>query len=165
MGNERRPTAHGPEAAAALTRWHDIEAAVEELRGSAPGAIERCLRFLEEDPNFHGSGYLKEVIWRRLTHAEVAPRDRRRQEAVALRYLERRMTREFWCMARAMAEWGSAAFWDDVRSVAQTTDRATRRRAETMLAYEHGTAVGEAARHQVGRQASSDREAQRRARK
>src|SRR6266496_6066698 len=97
------------------TRWSDISTITASLRTSDPGAIQRAIDFLEEDPRFHGSGYYKEEIWRRLVHAGVHPKQRRRLESIALRYLDRRVTREFWCMARHMAERGSEAFWDDVR--------------------------------------------------
>jgi hypothetical protein len=137
----------------------------EGLRQSAPGAVERSLQFLEEDPNFHGSGYLKEAIWRRFMHTDAPPRQLRRLEAVALSYVGRRMTREFWYMARTMAERASYAFWEDVRAASQGPDRAQKRRAVTLLAYERGTAAGEAMRKEVWYEASKERSARRRSRK
>jgi hypothetical protein len=165
MSGDRRPTASDPEAEAAASRWYDLDEAIEEVRASVPAAVERALQFLAEDPNFHGSGYLKEAIWRRFMHVDAAPRQLRRLEDVALSYLERRMTREFWYMARTMAERASPAFWDDVRKASQVTDRAKKRRPVALLAYERGTAAGEAMREEVWYQASKERAARRRSRK
>jgi hypothetical protein len=109
--NERRPTAKGQAAAEASSRWHDIQQAIDELRNGTTAAIERRLGFLEEDPNFHRSGYLKETIWRRFMHLDAPAKQLRRLEDVALAYLGRRMTREFWYMARTMSERGSYGFW------------------------------------------------------
>jgi hypothetical protein len=157
MTGERYPTAKGPTAEAARTRWHDIDQTIEGLRQNSPAAVEQSLRFLEENPNFHGSGYLKEAIWRRFIHAEVPARQLRRLEDVALAYLERRMTREFWCMARTMADRGSEAFWKDVLRVTQATDRSRKRRATALLAYEKGTAAGESMRKEVWYEAAKAR--------
>ena len=109
--NERRPTAKGQAAAEASSRWHDIQQAIDELRNGTTAAIERRLGFLEEDPNFHRSGYLRETIWRRFMHLDAPAKQLRRLEDVALAYLGRRMTREFWYMARTMSERGSYGFW------------------------------------------------------
>jgi hypothetical protein len=165
MPGERRPTAKGSQAEAVRTRWHDIDLAIEGLRRSETNAIERCLQFLEEDPNFHGSGYVKEAIWKRFMNAEVPPRQLRRLEDVALAYLGRRMTREFWYMARTMAERASYAFWEAVRRETLSADRAVKRRATSLLAYEQGTAAGESVRKDVWYQAAKERSAQRRSRK
>jgi hypothetical protein len=165
MAGQRRPTAKGAEAEAVRTRWHDIDLATEGLRRSEPNAIERCLQFLEEDPNFHRSGYVKEGIWRRFMNAEVPSRQLRRLEDVGLAYLERRMTREFWYMARTMAERASYAFWEAVRRETLTGDRARKRRATALLAYEQGMAAGEAMREKVWYEAAQERSAQRRSRK
>jgi hypothetical protein len=162
MAGERRPTAKGPQAEAVRTRWHDIDLAIDGLRQSEVNAIERCLQFLEEDPNFHRSGYVKESIWRRFINAEVPPRQLRRLEDVGLGYLDRRMTREFWYMARTMAERASYAFWEAVKRETLSADRATKRRATALLAYEQGMAAGEAMRKEVWYQAAKERSAQRR---
>jgi hypothetical protein len=108
---------------------------------------------------------VKESIWRRFINAEVPPRQLRRLENVGLTYLDRRMTREFWYMARTMAERASYAFWEAVRRETLSADRATKRRAMALLAYEQGMAAGEAMRKDVWYQAAKERSAQRRSRK
>jgi hypothetical protein len=130
------------------------------VRDGDPAAIERCLTFLEADPKYFRSGYVKESIWRRFMHAPLADRQLRRLEDVALAYVGRRLTREYWYMARTMAETGSHAFWQEVRRLAEVSERTPARRATMLLAYEWGTAAGERMRRDVWYEAAVERRKQ-----
>lgn len=80
--------------------------------------IESAVAFLEEDPYFFRSGYMKEYIWSRLKRANLTSKQRRRVEQAALRYLEKRLRREFWSMARYVRQCGSDCFWRSVEELA-----------------------------------------------
>jgi hypothetical protein len=148
MGWKRKTPEQRSEEAVLQTRWSDIKGAAERIRAEAdPVAIDRGLAFLHADPKYHGSGYQKEVLWRRLTRAPLSRKQRAQLEDAALALLGRRLTREFWTMARAMSRVGTASFWDDVRRSTVAGDRAVRRRAAALSAYERGIAPGEAARY------------------
>jgi hypothetical protein len=114
----------------------EVDSALKNVRGGDPSAIERCLTFLEADPRYFRSGYVKESIWRRFMHAPLTDRQRRRLEDVALAYVGRRLTRQYWYMARTMAETGSHAFWREVRRLSEVSERTPARRATMLLAYE-----------------------------
>jgi hypothetical protein len=138
---------------AGWAEWGDIHSALQNVREGDAAAIERCLTFLEADPRYFRSGYVKESIWRRFMHAPLTDRQRRRLEDVALVYLSRRLTREYWYMARTMAETGSHAFWQEVRRLAEVSERTPARRATMLLAYEGGMAAGERMRRELGYEA------------
>jgi hypothetical protein len=142
---------------AGWAEWGDIHSALKNVRGGEPAAIERCLTFLEADPRYFRSGYVKESIWRRFMHAPLTDHQRRRVEDVALGYIGRRLTREYWYMARTMAETGSHAFWQEVRRLAEVSEWTPARRATVLLAYERGTAAGERMRRTVRYQSGQER--------
>ena len=128
-------------------RWLDISAVAEGIRQGQEPAIDRAISYLVEDPRYHGSGYEKERIWRRLAQATLSKKQLARLQDAALAHLNRRMTREFRAMSHAMALVGAAAFWDDVKRAQGSTDRATSRRATILLAYEGGITAGD--RHRL----------------
>jgi hypothetical protein len=128
------------------------DASLDALKRHEPHAISQAIDFLDADPMHHRSGYTKEEVWRRLRHAPLGQRDKARLEAIALRYLDRRLAREFWVMAATMAVIASATFWDRVREAASSATAPERmKRAAHLSAYEHGAAVGSRNRHQVRR--------------
>jgi hypothetical protein len=56
----------------------------ERLLGAEPEAIEEALDFLERDPYFFRSGYLRERIARRLARVDLAPPQKDRARAIVL---------------------------------------------------------------------------------
>ena len=149
MGWKRRTRAERLEKAVLITRWADIRQVTGAIRLGQPAAIDRAIAFLLEDPRYHGSGYLKEIIWRRLANASLTPKQRARLEEAAVALLDKRVTREFWTMARAHSRTGTAAFWDDVRVALNSPSPAVRRRATALLAYESGVQAGERAKRKL----------------
>lgn len=85
--------------------------------------IEVAIDFLEADPWHFRSGYQKEAIWDRLKKSELASRDLRRLEQVALSYLPRRAYRHFWYMARFVRLRAGENFWSAVERQSESTIR------------------------------------------
>lgn len=107
-------------------------------------ALEIALDYLEADPYCFGSGYRKEMLWKHLPRCPLKNRQISRLENIALSYTRRRMRREFWYMARAMARIGREAFWQEVREyAAQTSGRPEGVRAACLAAYAEGIDAGE----------------------
>jgi len=129
-------------------RWSDIEAVAQKVRQSHPDAVKRAIDYLVEDPRYHGSGYTKELLWRRLAAADVSQKERHRLEGAAIGYLHRRINREFWVMARYMAQLASRAFWDAIRDYVESGEGIIRRRATLLNAYEGGVSAGEKVKRQ-----------------
>src|SRR5262249_7008966 len=95
------------------------------------------------------SGYTKEEVWTRLRKAPLTPADKVRLEQIALRYLTRRVQREFWLMARAMSKLGSEEFWRNAVKLADSADEPTKSRASYLVHYRGGVAAGEAFRKKL----------------
>lgn len=98
------------------------------VRENDPAALEAAVRFLVADPYHFRSGYLKEYLWRWLPHCRLSTSARNRLEKAALHYLDRRISREFWNMCKAMTHLGSSEFWSQVslRARVQGTSEALR---------------------------------------
>jgi hypothetical protein len=74
---------------------------LDALKRHEPAAIQLGLDFLEADPWHFRSGYTKEEVWIRLRRAPLDKRERSRLEQVGLAYLDKKVGREFWVMARS----------------------------------------------------------------
>lgn len=122
---------------------------LDALKSHDIGSIADALDFLDADPMHFRSGYTKEEVWRRLGRAPLTPTDKIRLEQIALRYLMRRIAREFWLMARVMSKLGSAEFWNQVAQLANSLEEPTKSRALYLLNYRDGVAAGEAFRKQL----------------
>ena len=122
---------------------------LDALKSHDTEAIADALDFLDADPMHFRSGYTKEEVWRRLGGAPLTPADKIRLEQIALRYLMRRVEREFWLMARVMSKLGSAEFWNQVVTLADSLEEPTKSRASYLLRYRGGVAVGEAFRKRL----------------
>lgn len=92
------------------------EASLQALREGKDEGIEIALDFLEVDPRFFRSGYLKEQLWTQLRRCRFTRKQQPRLERVALAYTHRPIGREFWYMCRAMAQLATPGFWTEVRA-------------------------------------------------
>jgi hypothetical protein len=128
------------------------DASLDALKRHEPDAIRLAIDFLDADPQHFRSGYTKEEVWRRIRNAPLIQEDRARLEDVAMNYLNRRISREFWAMARAMSVIAAKEFWPRVRGVAESEKPPKRTRAEYFLAYEQGAAAGGRHRARVCRE-------------
>lgn len=98
-------------------------------------ALENALRFLTADPIHFRSGYLKEHLWRWLQHINLSQNKLDRLEIVALSYLNRRTSREFWNMAKAMHRLARPKFWLEVALTAEQLKSPSSIRASYLLAH------------------------------
>lgn len=97
------------------------------------GAIDPAIAFLEADPWSFRSGYHKQILWNKLKRASLTLTETGRLEAVALNYLEKRVRREFWHMARFVRARGSDSFWQTVETFATAEARSPRAIKATWL--------------------------------
>jgi hypothetical protein len=118
------------------------DASLDALKRHESGAIQLALDFLDADPHHFRSGCTKEEVWRRVRNAPLIAKDKLRLEEIAIRYLDRRISREFWAMARVMPVVASSKFWDRVRGLAESEGDPKKTRAAYLLVYEQGAAAG-----------------------
>ncbi|CAG0928534.1 hypothetical protein TFLX_00912 [Thermoflexales bacterium] len=125
------------------------EERLKALRVCDEVAITTALNFLEVDPYYFRSGYTKEYIWKYIARCSLAVQDINRLCAIALRYLEQPVRRDFWYMCRAMTHLASDDFWQQVQARLSSGDPAMRTRASHLYAYAHGVEAGERVRMQA----------------
>lgn len=99
-----------------MARWEAFLSRQDEGMAAA-------LLFLEVDPVFFRSGYLKEAIWQKLKQHLLSERERDRLDAVARQYLDAPLRREFWAMARYVRLRGSSSFWREMERLASQQER------------------------------------------
>lgn len=122
---------------------------LDALKRHDSAAIATGLDFLDADPMHFRSGYTKEEVWTRLRSAPLTPADKIRLEQIALRYLTRRIEREFWLMARVMSKLGSEEFWRDVIKLTDSAVEPMKSRASYLVQYRGGVAAGETFRKKL----------------
>jgi hypothetical protein len=125
--------------------------ALAMLRAGDPFAVESALRFLEVDPIHFRSGYIKERLWLRLRRLQLSRSSVSRMEQVGFAHLERRISREFWCMAKAMHYVAGSGFWHDVATSARSDDLPRRLRATCLLAHDANLQAGAMVRRDLFR--------------
>ena len=108
---------------------------LSRVRKNDPAALEAAVRFLVADPYHFRSGYLKENLWRWLRHCGLSTSARNRLEKAVLLYLDRRISREFWNMCKAMARLGGPEFWSKVSFQAQAQGTPEAFRALYLLTF------------------------------
>lgn len=121
------------------------------VRKNDPEALEAAIRFLVADPYHFRSGYLKENLWRWLRHCRLSPSARNRLEKAAFLYLDRRISREFWSMCKAMAQLGGTEFWAKISSQARTQGTPKALRALYLLTFGANIHAGAKLRHSIYR--------------
>lgn len=98
-------------------------------------AVDVVIAFLERDDYRRRTGYAKEYAWHLLKGIELTRSQRRRLQEVALRYLHRRMRREFWYMCRFIHRIADVSFRSQVAMLTQSKDALLRKRASLLQAY------------------------------
>lgn len=96
---------HGPDHATACSTFHanydrlafpgGLNDGLERLKQLRPDAVETAIQFLEADPWFHRSGYIKEEILRRLKHPEFSESQRKRLTSLVVQSLRSGTDRVF----------------------------------------------------------------------
>ena len=110
-----------------------LEAGMSSLLEGDARAIEKAIAFLEVDPYFFRSGYIKEEIIRRLKGFALSDIQKRRLSRVIVRLVETRDGREFrrYCqLARRLEDPELEAA---LRERVASADRDVRRRARWVL--------------------------------
>ncbi len=109
--------------------WEDVE----RLAAGDPAGLDSAIGFLEADPMFFRSGYLKASLTR---YAKRVPHDgdqRRRLEAVILSIVDRRDGREFRHYCRLARRIAGGHLRGELEARLKASDPAVRRRARWVL--------------------------------
>jgi hypothetical protein len=123
---------HGPDHHAACRRFHGsydalafpggLTLGLDRLKRLDPLTVEMAVRFLEEDPWFHRSGYIKEVIVMRLKNALLTEPQRYRLASVVLRSMVKGSGRAARHLARLAPMVMSATFTNEMAVNAEADD-------------------------------------------
>ncbi|BCM91315.1 hypothetical protein IAD21_03185 [Abditibacteriota bacterium] len=95
---------------------------LDAIRAGDRNTIEGSLTFLEADPYFFRSGYLKEKVLRAIKRAPLNGRDEVRVQMIILRALEGRYKREFKFYARLIPRIYTPQFENELRVAAKRTN-------------------------------------------
>ena len=120
--------------------------AFERLPTGDPNAIESATLFLEADPWFYRSGYVKAELIRRLKRLPLPPEIEERLRAVVLDVARGRDRREYRAYCRLARKVASPELNAQLEMLLAAEDPAVRRRARWMLAAIEQTEPGRAAR-------------------
>ena len=132
--------------------YKEAQAAIKDLKAGDIRGLEPAMRFLKDDVQEFRSGYLKEYLWRYLSRVSFTERQKERFLQIGRKYLERRMTREFWQMCRFIGQIADAEFAEQVENLAASAhDEGVRQRATLLKAYLKGIEAGEIERQKFNR--------------
>jgi len=138
-GIERRSPAH-VEAARIFRERYDalafpagLSKQIGALKRLEPPAVEMAIRFLEADPWFHRSGYIKQEFVQRLKHAALSSEQMDRLRAVIERSLSNGTGRVASHLARLAPAVRSDSFIRSINLHSFSKDREVRRRAAQVL--------------------------------
>ena len=98
-----------------------------------PQAVEMAIRFLEVDPRFFRSGYIKNVITRRLKKAELAQAQISRLNAVIISMVHRDGRREFRGFSRLARAIQTPELIREITNLIGSPDESISRRAVFMM--------------------------------
>ena len=143
IGETFRAEPHGPEHQAAAAEFHSnydrlafpggLEQAMDKLGSCDPGTIAAAVDFLEIDPSFHRSGYIKEDILRRLKRCEIDVETTQRLAQLIIRSLDSGPRR----VAQAYARLGATVHPPELSAALParlaSDDPEIRRRTEELL--------------------------------
>ena len=110
-----------------------IERASRKVRRYEKSLLEFVVCFLEVDPWFFGSGYLKETFLTRLKQSDLDEATKGRLRRVLLDAVDRRGTREFKRYSRLAAVIWDEDFVSALERAIESTDGAVASRARFML--------------------------------
>ena len=134
----------------ARARWLDDDSPLYELwldgrstAWAAPAFADQAVAFLEADPMFPGSGYLKETLLRRLGQVPLDADAVARLREVLADAVRRRGGREFRRYCGLAARLADGGFVERLRPALASPDPATRSRARMMAGWiaRHGASA------------------------
>ena len=94
---------------------HELRRDIDLLRNGDAAGLETIILFLEADPLFYGTGYLKEDLSRFLRRAELPGNYVQRLQKVVLSIVDRRDGREFRAYCRLARKVDSTEFREQLR--------------------------------------------------
>ena len=110
--------------------------------------IEQIIQLLEDEEHRPGYAVFKQNIWSYLKKAHLNEQQKRRLRNAVLGYLNRRMTRDFWAMAKFIGTIATDELRSRVQELAQGSDRQIRTRALLLSGYLEGPESGAQARQE-----------------
>lgn len=110
-----------------------FDEALDRVRNGDGGGVDLLVDFLEADPIFYRSGYVKEQLIRRLKRAPLDPGQAKRLRGVVIGIVLTRDAREFRHYGRLAHRVDTPALRDELRIIAGGSDAGQRRRATWML--------------------------------
>jgi len=134
IASEKRP-AFDPGEINELAFPGGLDRQVDRLMAENDEAIELAIQFLEADPWFFRSGYIKETFLRRLRYAALTEAQRARLRDVLLRIVDSRGGREFreYCKLAKVLQTGELR--EKLETRTGSDDETVAQRARSMLAY------------------------------
>jgi hypothetical protein len=112
-----------------------VQRCYAEEFADAPELVNFAVEFLELDPLFFRSGYLKETLLDQLKVAPLTEADKTRLREVLIDAVLRRGRREFRRYCRLAVVLQNAELLEKVRELAQSSEHDVRSRARLMLSY------------------------------
>lgn len=109
--------------------WTDYE----KLRSGDASGLESAIAFLEADPIFYRTGYVKTKITRAIKPSMLTPAQAARLRSVALSIVDRRDDRDFRAFCRLARKADAPELHDQLRQRLTNADPNIRRRARWML--------------------------------
>lgn len=131
-----------------MSHMTEAEKALKDLETGNLRGIDSIIAFLQADEYHFGSGYVKERSWHLLKRVSLSESQKRRLRVLAIRYLQRRMGREFWYMCRFMPLIADNGFRSEVDELTISKEKDVRQRAILLQAYLRSPEEGERRRKQ-----------------
>jgi len=138
-----RRAPHGADHVAACEAFHaqydqlafpgGLERGLALLSEKAPEAVKAAISFLEADPRFFRSGYIKEKLLSRLKHVPLSRSQVQRLGCLVVRSVEIGGRREFHAYARLAGALGTPAIVEAMRERQDSPDPEVARRAQEVL--------------------------------
>jgi hypothetical protein len=129
----------------------------QELKNGDFRHLEEVLQLLEAEDHKPGLAVFKQTIWDYLKKAHLNEPQKRRLRHAAIGYLHRRMTRDFWAMAKFVSNIATDDLSSRVKELPHTSDEKVRTRAQLLLAYLQGPEIGARARQEFRRKVLNEK--------
>lgn len=137
-----RKQPHGQEHHTACAQFHreydslafpgGLKAGLDRLKQRDAEAVESAIQFLEIDPRFLYSGYIKEELLRRLKHCELTAQQQTRLARLIIRSMDHGGRREFRGYSRLVRRIHPPAVLNAVRERLSSPDPEQVRRAQAV---------------------------------
>jgi hypothetical protein len=119
----------------------------QELKNQDFRHLEQIIQILEDEEHKPGFGVFKETLWIYLKKAHLNEHQKRRLRNAAIGYLNRRMTRDFWAMAKFVSRIASDELRNRVKDLTHSEDGKVRTRALLLWACLQGPELGARVRY------------------